>query len=60
MNERVGNYFRLFIVKINGVWYYFIGDKTTGGFQWVFRNSEQAVEMFEKLEQDAVKYPPTN
>lgn len=50
MKERIGNYYKLFTLNINGVRYYFIGDKTTGGFQWVFRNSEQAVEMFERLE----------
>lgn len=50
MKERIGNYYKLFALNINGVRYYFIGDKTTGGFQWVFRNSERAVEMFERLE----------
>lgn len=62
MKEKVGRYYKLFALKINGIRYYFIADMTfgnNGGFQWVFRNSEQAVEMFEKLEQSAVKYPPT-
>lgn len=54
--ERRGIYFKLFSLTINGVTYFFIGSIKYGGFQWVYRNSEEAVDMFEKLERRAEKH----
>lgn len=56
MKERNGNYYKLFSMKINGIIYYFIGSIQRGGFQWVYRKPEEAVDMFEKLERHAEKY----
>ena len=49
-NERIGNYYRLFTLKINGVMYYLIGRRNEKGFSLLYDKSEKAVEMFELLE----------
>lgn len=56
MKERIGKYHKLWKMRINGCDYYFIGSIKNGGFKWVFRNPEQAVDMFEKVEAHAEKY----
>lgn len=62
MTERIGKYYKLFTLNVNGIRYYFIADKSAGGFQWVFRTNEQAVEIFEQLERHPgrLKLPATN
>lgn len=51
-NERLGNYYRLFTLKINGINYYFIADVEKDGFLLLFDDSEQAVDWFENMERD--------
>lgn len=50
MAERKGTYYKLFSMNINGVKYYFIGSVKYGGYRWVFKTLEQAVEVFEEIE----------
>ena len=49
--ERTGKYYKLFSLTIEGTKFYFIGSITRGGAQWVYRRSEDAVDTFEKLEE---------
>ncbi len=54
--ERCGMYYKLYSMTINGVKLYFIGRIKDGGYRWVYRNSEDAVDRFEALERHAEKY----
>lgn len=54
--DRIGLHFKLFSLTVNGIKYYFIGSVQNGGFRYVYRKSEDAVDMFEKLERHAEKY----
>lgn len=54
--ERIGKYYKIFSMNMNGIKYYFIGSIRNGGFQWVYRKSEDAVDMFEKVEKHAEKH----
>lgn len=50
MKERIGEHYRLFTMKINGIRYYLIGKRNEKGFCFLSDKIEQAVEMFEQLE----------
>lgn len=55
MIERIGKYYKLFSLNVNGETYYFIADKSEGGFQFAFKKSDDAVKAFEQLERHPVR-----
>ena len=54
--ERMGKYYKLYSMNVNGIKYYFIGSIKKGGFMWVYTDNEKAVDMFEKVERHAEKH----
>lgn len=48
--ERIGNYYKLFSMIINGTKFYFIAERNSKGVLFVFRNNEDAVDQFEHME----------
>lgn len=56
MDIRNGKYYKLYSMNVNGIKYYFIGSIKKGGFHWIYKNQESAVEMFEIAEKDAEKH----
>ena len=55
MNERIGKYWILSSMNVDGVKHYFISSKKIGDIRWVYTDSEKAVDKFEEVENRAEK-----